>query len=155
MHCTKSVQIRSFFCSLFSCIWTEYGDLRSKVFRSNTGKYGPEKLRIWTLYTQWWSKHSAFSSSWRWVMIYIINSGNSHCVKKCSYSEFFWSAFSRIRTEYGEIWSISPYSVRMRENKDQKNYEHRHFSRSKKIIFFLSFLESQSLHQGTADKVVS
>ena len=29
-------------------------------------------------------------------------------------------AFSRIRTEYGEILRISPYSVRMRENKDHK-----------------------------------
>ena len=29
-HCGKSIQIRSFFWSLFSCIRTEYGDLRSK-----------------------------------------------------------------------------------------------------------------------------
>ena len=28
--------------------------------------------------------------------------------------------FSRIRAEYGEMRSISPYSVRMRENTDQK-----------------------------------
>ena len=34
--------------------------------------------------------------------------------KKCPYSELFWSAYSRIRTEYGEILRISPYSVRMR-----------------------------------------
>ena len=33
---------------------------------------------------------------------------------------YFWSAFSRIRTEYGEIHRISLYSVRMRENTDQK-----------------------------------
>ena len=33
---------------------------------------------------------------------------------------FFWPVFSRIWTEYGEIRSISPYSVRMRENMDQK-----------------------------------
>ena len=33
-------------------------------------------------------------------------------------------ALSRIRTEYGEIWSISPYSVRMRENADQNNSEY-------------------------------
>ena len=38
LHCVKSVQIRSFFWSAFSCIQTEYGDLRP-----NTGKYGPEK----------------------------------------------------------------------------------------------------------------
>ena len=30
--------------------------------------------------------------------------------EKCSYSEFFWSLFPRIRTEYGEIRSISLYS---------------------------------------------
>ena len=39
--------------------------------------------------------------------------------KTCLYLEFFWSAFSRIRTEYREIQSISPYSVRMQENTDQ------------------------------------
>ena len=33
--------------------------------------------------------------------------------KKCPYSEFFWSVFSRIRIEYEEIRSISPYSVRI------------------------------------------
>ena len=41
--------------------------------------------------------------------------------EKCPYSELFWSAFSRIRTEYGEIQSISPHSFQMRENADQNN----------------------------------
>ena len=36
--------------------------------------------------------------------------------EKCPYSKLFWSAFSHIRTEYGEILRISPYSVRMQEN---------------------------------------
>ena len=35
--------------------------------------------------------------------------------KKCPYSKLFWSVFSRIRTEYGEILRISSYSVRMRK----------------------------------------
>ena len=48
----------------------------------------------------------------------------------CLYSELFWSAFSRIRTQYGEIWSISPYSVGMQENADQNNSEYGHFLRS-------------------------
>ena len=39
--------------------------------------------------------------------------------EKCPYSELFWFAFPRIRTEYGKIGSISPYSVRMWENADQ------------------------------------
>ena len=33
---------------------------------------------------------------------------------------FFWSVFSRIWTKYREILCISPYSVQMLENKDQK-----------------------------------
>ena len=33
--------------------------------------------------------------------------------KKCQYSELFWSVFSSIWTEYGEIRSISPYSIRV------------------------------------------
>ena len=40
--------------------------------------------------------------------------------EKCLFSEFFWSVFSRIRTEYGEIIRISPYSVRMQINTDKK-----------------------------------
>ena len=43
--------------------------------------------------------------------------------EKYLYSEFFWSVFSRIRTEYEEILRISLYSVQMLENTDQKNSE--------------------------------
>ena len=49
--CTKSVQIRSLFWSVFSCIRTEYGNLIHKSLYSvrieeNTNQ---KKLRIWTL----------------------------------------------------------------------------------------------------------
>ena len=47
--------------------------------------------------------------------------------KKCTYSDLSWSAFSRFRTEYGEIRSISPYLVRMGENADQNISEYGHF----------------------------
>ena len=53
--------------------------------------------------------------------------------EKCPYSEFFWSAFSHIRTEYKEILRISPYPVQVRENTDQKNSEYGHFSRSESM----------------------
>ena len=43
--------------------------------------------------------------------------------EKRLYSKFFWSVFSCIQTDYGEILPISPYSVRMRENTDRKNSE--------------------------------
>ena len=46
---------------------------------------------------------------------------------KCPYLEFFWSVFSRIRIEYGEILRISPYSDQMWEKMDQKNSEYEHF----------------------------
>ena len=46
--------------------------------------------------------------------------------KKYPYSELFWSVFSRIWTEYGEIRSPN-HSVRMRENTDQNKSEHRPF----------------------------
>ena len=47
--------------------------------------------------------------------------------KKCPYSGLFWSVFSGIRTEYGEIFRNSPYSVQMLENTDQNNSEYGHF----------------------------
>ena len=40
----------------------------------------------------------------------------------------FWSVFSRIWTEHGDLWSKSLYSVRIRENTDQKNSKYGHFS---------------------------
>ena len=73
--------------------------------------------------------------------------------EKCLYSELFWSAFSRIWTEYGEIRSISPYSVRMRENRDQNHTEYGHFSCSgsfrsflDKIIFSLCLRQIFAIH---------
>ena len=41
-------------------------------------------------------------------------------LKKSPHSELFWSIFSFIRIEYGDLQSKSPYSVRMLENTDQK-----------------------------------
>ena len=48
----------------------------------------------------------------------------------CSYSGLFWSGFSRIRAEYGEILRISPYLVQMWENAVQNNSQYGHFLRS-------------------------
>ena len=50
--------------------------------------------------------------------------------KKYPYSDFFWSVFSRNRTEYGDILPISSYSVQIRKNTDQKNSEYGHVSRN-------------------------
>ena len=55
-----------------------------------------------------------------------------HYVKSVQIWSLFWSVFSRIRTKYGEIRSISPYSVRMWENTDQRKL---------RIYYIFSFLE--------------
>ena len=44
------------------------------------------------------------------------------CVKSIQIRIFLWSVISHIRTEYGEILHISLYSVRMRENTEQKKF---------------------------------
>ena len=55
--------------------------------------------------------------------------------EKCPYLELFLTVFSCIRTEYGEIRSISPYWVRMRKNADQNNSEYGHFYAVNTLIF--------------------
>ena len=57
--------------------------------------------------------------------------------KERSYSELLWSTFSRIRTEYREIRSISPYSVQMWENADQNNSKYGHFLRCVYLWFWI------------------
>ena len=57
----------------------------------------------------------------RWVRTAPSHSIFEHCVKSVQIRSFFWSVFSRIQTEYWQIVRISPYSVRMRGNTDQKN----------------------------------
>ena len=59
-------------------------------------------------------------------LIYHYAIASNPLCEKYRYSELFWPVFSRIRTEYEEIRSISPYSVRMREDTDENNYEHGH-----------------------------
>ena len=43
--------------------------------------------------------------------------------RKWPYSEFFWSKFSRIWTEYENLLRKSPYAVQMPGNTDQKKSE--------------------------------
>ena len=55
-HCGKSVQIRSFFWSVFSCIWTEYENLRSKspyLVQIQENRH-QKNLRFRKLFTLFW-----------------------------------------------------------------------------------------------------
>ena len=80
----------------------------------------------------WRIKKNGFSSLLylHWWKFYFKNIFENKLFEKCPCSELFWSAFSRIWTEYEEILCISPYSVQMRENADQNNSEYAHFLRS-------------------------
>ena len=51
-------------------------------------------------------------------------------------ANLFRSVSSRIRTKYGEILRIFPYSVRMREKTDRNNSEYRHFLHSVELVHY-------------------
>ena len=53
-----------------------------------------------------------------------------HTEWKVSVFWVFLFGISRIRTKYGDLLCKSSYSVRIRENTDQKNYDYGHFLRS-------------------------
>ena len=73
-----------------------------------------------------------------------------HCVKCVQIRSFFWSVFSRVRTEYVEIRNMSSYSVRMRENSNQKSSVFGHFSHREEP---LEYLASQKVSLIIAKKV--
>ena len=108
-HYVKSVQIRSDFWSVFSCIQSEYRNMQ--VF----GHFSRSKLLSIT-----------FS--------YLLQrTPNYHCVKSVQMRNFFWSAVSCIRTEYGDLPRKSPYSVQIQENTYQKKLRIWTFSRSVQV----------------------
>ena len=74
--------------------------------------------------------------------------------EKCPHLEFFWSVFSRIRTEYRELRSTSPNLVQMRENTDQKNSSYGHLSRS--VTYnFANFQKMQSYQEKMSYVLIS
>ena len=60
----KKCPYLEFFWSIFSCIRNRYGKRQSNlsVFSLNAGKYKLEKLRIWSLFTEWVS----FYTPWKY-----------------------------------------------------------------------------------------
>ena len=85
-------------------------------------------LLIWSIPTQSF-KIILIDSIFHFRQDFLFQQNNALCEMRL-HSELFCSAFPRIRTEYGEIRSISPYSVQMRGNTDEKNSEYGHFLRS-------------------------
>ena len=52
-HCVKSVRIQCYFLIFWHLDWIRRDTPHVSEFSPNAGKYGPEKLRIRTLFTQW------------------------------------------------------------------------------------------------------
>ena len=66
-----------------------------------------------------------------------------HCVKGVQIRSFFWSVFSRIRTEHEDLPRKSPHSVEIRENKNQEKLRIRTLFTQWKCPNNYLFLKSQ------------
>ena len=76
--------------------------------------------------------------------------------EKCPYLELFWSSFFRIWTQYEEVRLISPYSVRIQENTDQKNSEYGHLSRSEALLIKKACISvTGSQHRGRVSDMLT
>ena len=85
---------------------------------------------FWKIWCALWScyccflflilRFALFSYYWRVSVYQIQYFWYKYCLKSVQIRSFSGPFFFCIRTEYGEMRSISPYSVRVRENTDQK-----------------------------------
>ena len=89
-----------------NCIWKDF----QKSMPS--GSSSIERKYFWHASISFWNKQFLITTK---TCLFLL-----HCVKCVQIRSIFWSVFSRIRTEYGDILCIPPYSVRMWENPDQK-----------------------------------
>ena len=67
-------------------------------------------------FSQWWWKDEGLVGRQN-ILSTILS---LHCLKSVQMRSFSWPVFSCIRTEYGDSWSKSSYSVQIQENKDYK-----------------------------------
>ena len=104
-----------------------------RVMQKNACKY----LKSFDLKNHWPEISIRFSSFCyvSFQFFSFLNTTTYSFTKKCPYSEFFWSVFFRILTDYGEIRSISSYSVQMQGNTYQKDFQYGHFSRTDRKTF--------------------
>ena len=58
VYIEKNVRSQGFFWLVFSRIWTEYESLLCP----NEGKYGPEKLQTWGLFTHFYPFHYIYEN---------------------------------------------------------------------------------------------
>ena len=107
------------------------------IITSSLSVYGKNlksapSLSYLLLFLRWVKGLSKISYSLHW---------NISLREKCPFSELFWSAFFRIRTEYWEILRISLYSVRMLEKQTRITPKTDTFY-AVYMFFFLAYLEA-------------
>ena len=89
-----------------------------------------------------WTCNFRLGLVWSLIIMdpFFLTFNKSHCVKSVQIQSFFWSVFSRIRTEYVYLRSKSPYSARILKIRFRKNSVFEHFSRG--VAFrFSNFIE--------------
>ena len=107
-HCLNDVYI---FCYFLFFVWAITNMQPSLA-----------KMSILQLWLTWFYivTFSAKDIIMELLMIHIFDSRSTHCVKSAKIRSFFWSLFSCIRTECGDLRTKSPYSIQIQENTDQK-----------------------------------
>ena len=102
-----------------------YGELAITKFKNLMIQYGfrtnnkkpPNLEKLWNICSSHFHSYKIITVR---TVIFQRRQRKVQCVRSVKIQSFFWLIFSRIRIEYEEIRSISPYSVRIRENTDQK-----------------------------------
>ena len=95
IHCVKTVQMRSYFCSVFSCIRTEHRDLLRKFpYSVRIQENANQKLRILTFFTQWslvlWGEQTWF---YFWRYSAVVYHKFSHVNSWVFILDFTWNCF--------------------------------------------------------------
>ena len=138
-HWVKCVRIRSFSCPYFLAsglntvdstlpysTGRQYSSVLKTVFSPNARKCGPENSKYGHVLrcAHCHENYVYFGKKMEILLRYSTPISNSHpiwhCVKSVQIRSYFWSVFSCIRIEYGDLLHKSPYWIRIQENKDQK-----------------------------------
>ena len=75
------------------------------------------KMLLLSTIIQWFSLIIIFIILWKFHMV---DSSKTHYVKSVQIRSFFWFVFPAFGLKIGKIRNISPYSIRIKENTDQK-----------------------------------
>ena len=118
-HCVESVRIRSFFWSVFSCIQSEYRKIKARK-NSVYGHFSRSAVLGQNL--RFWIRENPYSSIfYAAIRNTCVTTSKRTLRKKCPYLELFWSIFSFIQTEQGEvrIWpNFGKIRTRLNPNMD-------------------------------------